>query len=96
MIIMPASRIWILPFILALGGLIGGILVFKWAPEAEGHGTDAAINSFHHKGGFIRRRVPIIKMIASAITIGSRGKRRQRRYRSFDWRRLWICYNRFF
>jgi CIC family chloride channel protein len=33
-------------------------------PEAEGHGTDAAINAYHNKGGFIRGRVPIIKTIA--------------------------------
>ena len=57
----------------ALGGLIAGLLVFTFAPEAEGHGTDAMIDSFHRKKGIIRRRVPIIKTIASAITIGSGG-----------------------
>ncbi len=31
----------------AVGGLISGILVFTWAPEAEGHGTDAMIRAFH-------------------------------------------------
>jgi CIC family chloride channel protein len=43
------------------------------APEAEGHGTDAVIAAFHHKRGFIRSRVPIVKTVASAITIGSGG-----------------------
>ncbi len=57
----------------ALGGLISGLLVFSFAPEAEGHGTDAMIDSFHRKKGVIRRRVPVIKTIASAITIGSGG-----------------------
>ena len=57
----------------ALGGLISGLLVFHFAPEAEGHGTDAMIDSFHRKKGIIRRRVPVIKTIASAITIGSGG-----------------------
>ena len=57
----------------ALGGLISGLLVFSFAPEAEGHGTDAMIDSFHRKKGIIRRRVPVIKTIASAITIGSGG-----------------------
>ena len=57
----------------ALGGLISGLLVFTFAPEAEGHGTDAMIDSFHRKKGVIRRRVPVIKTIASAITIGSGG-----------------------
>ena len=71
--ITPIARPWIIPLICSLGGLIGGLIVFKFAPEAEGHGTDAAINSFHNKQGFIRRRIPLVKMIASAITIGSGG-----------------------
>jgi CIC family chloride channel protein len=43
------------------------------APEAEGHGTDAVIKAFHHLKGRIRRRVPLVKALASAITIGSGG-----------------------
>ena len=57
----------------ALGGLISGLIVFHFAPEAEGHGTDAMIDSFHREKGIIRKRVPIVKTIASAITIGSGG-----------------------
>ncbi len=57
----------------AIGGLLSGILVYRFAPEAEGHGTDAVIRSFHRLKGDIRGRVPIIKTIASAITIGSGG-----------------------
>jgi len=64
---------WMIPIITGVGGLISGLIVYKFAPEAEGHGTDAAIDAFHNKGGFIRRRVPIVKIIASAITIGSGG-----------------------
>ena len=41
----------LLPIVTTLGGLISGILVYKWAPEAEGHGTDAVIDSFHNLGG---------------------------------------------
>ena len=59
--------------IMGLGGLVSGYIVFKWAPEAEGHGTDAAIESFHHGRGLIRARVPIVKTISSAITIGTGG-----------------------
>jgi len=69
----PISRRWMIPIVCTLGGLVSGLLVFKLAPEAEGHGTDAAINSFHNKDGFIRRRVPLVKLVASAITIGSGG-----------------------
>ncbi len=55
------------------GGLISGFLVYTFAPEAEGHGTDAAIDAYHNKGGLIRARVPVIKTIASAITLTSGG-----------------------
>src|SRR5688572_1181308 len=65
------TRGWALPFILAFGGLAAGALVFFFAPEAEGHGTDAAIDSYHRKGGRVRLRVIPVKLVASAITIGS-------------------------
>lgn len=71
--LLPMERPWLLPFVTALGGLISGLIVFNLAPEAEGHGTDAAIEAIHHKAGRIRARIPPIKMIASAITIGSGG-----------------------
>ncbi len=64
---------WLIPVSTTLGGLLAGILVFTVAPEAEGHGTDAAIRSFHRLGGYVRTRVPIVKIIASALTIGSGG-----------------------
>lgn len=72
-IVTPITRRWMIPIICTLGGLLSGLLVFKLAPEAEGHGTDTAINSFHNKEGFIRRRIPLVKLVASAITIGSGG-----------------------
>jgi len=68
----PFNRITLL-FLPALGGLISGWLVYTYAPEAEGHGTDAAIDAYHRKGGFMRGRVPIIKTIASALTLTSGG-----------------------
>jgi CIC family chloride channel protein len=68
----PLKR-WMILWIPALGGLLSGLLVFHFAPEAEGHGTDAMVESFHHKKGIVRKRVPVIKTIASAITIGSGG-----------------------
>ncbi|MGE4539248.1 MAG: chloride channel protein [Desulfovibrio sp.] len=64
---------WIIIPIAGLGGLASGLLVFCIAPEAEGHGTDAMIESFHLRGGYVRKRAPIIKLIASALTIGSGG-----------------------
>ncbi|MEW6516159.1 MAG: chloride channel protein [candidate division FCPU426 bacterium] len=64
---------WLIPLIPALGGLISGVLVFWIAPEAEGHGTDAVIDSFHRGRGLIRARVPLVKTLASAAVIGSGG-----------------------
>jgi len=66
-------RRWVLALLPAVGGLFSGLLVFTFAPEAEGHGTDAAIEAYHHKRGEIRARVPLIKTIASALTIGTGG-----------------------
>ncbi len=66
-------RTWLYLLIPTLGGLAAGLLVFLLAPEAEGHGTDAMIEAFHHAGGYIRKRVPLVKVLASALTIGSGG-----------------------
>ncbi len=74
-VVMPlwsAARPWLLPAITTAGGLLAGIIVFTLAPEAEGHGTDAAIKAFHD-GKPVRARIPLIKLVASAITIGSGG-----------------------
>jgi chloride channel protein, CIC family len=65
--------LWLIPLATTLGGLLSGLLVYTFAPEAEGHGTDAAVEAFHFKGGKVRPIVPLIKVFASAITIGSGG-----------------------
>ena len=49
------------------------INVFTVAPEAEGHGTDSVIAAYHHPQGQIRPRVPLVKIVASALTIGTGG-----------------------
>lgn len=64
---------WLLFLLPAAGGLIAGIIIYTYAPEAEGHGTDAVIDAYNNKRGFIRKRVPIVKAITSMITIGSGG-----------------------
>ncbi len=68
-----SSHPWLIPLVTTVGGLCSGILVYGLAPEAEGHGTDAAIDAFHNKKGEIRSRIPLVKIVASAITIGSGG-----------------------
>jgi chloride channel protein, CIC family len=64
---------WMLPLITGLGGLLVGLITTRFSPESEGHGTDAVIDAYHHKSGNIRARVPLVKGIASSITIGSGG-----------------------
>ncbi len=67
------ARPWAIPLVVGLGALLSGVLVFSLAPEAEGHGTDAAIDAVHHNPRGIRLRAVVVKIIASALTIGSGG-----------------------
>jgi H+/Cl- antiporter ClcA len=67
------ARPWALPWIVGLGALLGAVLVYRFAPDAEGHGTDAAISAVHHNPRGIRFRTVIVKIVASALTIGSGG-----------------------
>lgn len=77
----PAQLIWsssfpqvlILPALLTLGGLAVGALTGAFAPEIAGHGTDATIRAFHRNEGRVRARVPLLKTLASAITLGTGG-----------------------
>jgi len=64
---------WLIPIATTIGGLIVGWLTTTWAPETEGHGTDTVVRAFHRAGGYLRARVAPIKILASAITIGSGG-----------------------
>lgn len=64
---------WWLLVLPALGGLVSGLLVYGLAPEAEGSGTDAVIRAFHQEEGRIRKRVPFVKLLASAVVIGTGG-----------------------
>ncbi len=66
-------RPWVLFLLPAIGGLLSGLIVYTWAPEAEGHGTDAFIDAFHNKQGYIRTRVPFIKGVTSIITMATGG-----------------------
>jgi CIC family chloride channel protein len=70
-------RRWLLVLLPAVGGLISGLLVFRFAPETQGHGIDEMIRSFHGGRGLIRARVPLVKGVATIATLatgGSAGK----------------------
>ncbi len=70
---LPQYRWWLYLLVPTLGGLVSGIIVYTLAPEAEGHGTDAVIRAYHREGGYIRSRVPLVKIVASAVTLGTGG-----------------------
>jgi CIC family chloride channel protein len=67
------SRPWALPLVTTAGALVSALIVAKFAPEASGHGTDSAIEAIHTDPRQIRLRVVLIKMVSSALTIGSGG-----------------------
>jgi CIC family chloride channel protein len=64
---------WLLLAVPVLGGLASGYIVFRYAPEAEGHGTDSVIDAYHRRQGRLRGRVPLVKLLASALTLGTGG-----------------------
>ena len=65
--------LWLIPLVTTAGGLLVGLITTRFAPEAEGHGTDAAVRAFHRQRGALRGRVAPVKLVTSAITIGSGG-----------------------
>jgi CIC family chloride channel protein len=67
------ERPWLLLLVLPLAGLVVGRIVQTFAPEAEGHGTDAVINAYHRDRAVLRKRVVPVKLLTSMITIGSGG-----------------------
>jgi CIC family chloride channel protein len=62
-------RLWI-P---AAGGLVVGPLVYFFAREAKGHGVPEVMESVALRSGIIRKRIVLIKSLASAICIGTGG-----------------------
>ena len=57
----------------AIGGLIYGPLIYKWAREARGHGVPEVMIAVADNGGRIRWQVSVVKALASALCIGSGG-----------------------
>ncbi|MFE0652036.1 chloride channel protein [Streptomyces sp. NPDC059534] len=71
--LVPSDRPWAVPLVAAGGALVATALAVWLAPEARGHGTDAAIAAAHHNPAGMRGRVTVVKLVASALTIGSGG-----------------------
>jgi chloride channel protein, CIC family len=67
------DRAWAIPLVTFGGALLSAWIVATFAPEAEGHGTDNAIEAVHTDPRAIRVRAVLVKMVSSAVTIGSGG-----------------------
>jgi chloride channel protein, CIC family len=57
----------------AIGGLLYGPLIYRWAREARGHGVPEVMIAVADNGGRIRWQVAVVKSLASALCIGSGG-----------------------
>jgi CIC family chloride channel protein len=57
----------------ALGGLLAGPIIAFFAKEAKGHGVPEVMQAIALRGGRIRPRVVVAKVVASALCIGSGG-----------------------
>jgi chloride channel protein, CIC family len=66
-------RPWLLAILPALGALMAGVLSTWFAPETKGGGTDSIIRAFHRDRGEVKRRVPLVKALASLLTLGFGG-----------------------
>jgi CIC family chloride channel protein len=64
---------WLLLIVPATGGLLAGLVIWRFAPETAGAGTGNVIDAFHNHEGRIRRRVPVVKLVATLFTLGSGG-----------------------
>ncbi|MFC1885182.1 chloride channel protein [Thermodesulfobacteriota bacterium] len=57
----------------AAGGIVVGPLVYFLAREAKGHGVPEVMEAVALKSGIIRKRIVLVKSLASAICIGTGG-----------------------
>ncbi|MGE5141272.1 MAG: chloride channel protein [Rudaea sp.] len=57
----------------AIGGLLAGPIIAYFAKEAKGHGVPEVMQAIALRGGRIRPRLVVAKVIASALCIGSGG-----------------------
>ncbi|MFQ6083580.1 MAG: chloride channel protein [Candidatus Aminicenantia bacterium] len=68
------GKTWFLIILIpGIGGLLVGVLIHLGAREAKGHGVPEVMEAALLKGGIIRKRVSIVKALASSLCIGSGG-----------------------
>ena len=67
------SRIYLMPLIPMAGALVSGVLVYLFAREAAGHGVPQVLDAIVRRGGKLRARVGVVKIITSICTVGTGG-----------------------
>jgi chloride channel protein, CIC family len=65
--------VWLVVPIAMLGGLASGWVTRRFAPEAAGSGSDTAIHEYYDACTTVHLRVAIMKILATALTIGTGG-----------------------
>jgi len=69
----PHLGIWSYVFVPIGGALLAGPLIAWFAQEAKGHGVPEVMQALVQRGGKIRPRVAITKIITAALCIGTGG-----------------------
>ncbi|HVB01114.1 MAG TPA: chloride channel protein [Acidimicrobiales bacterium] len=69
----PHLGVYFLLLVPAIGGLLYGPLIDRFAKEARGHGVPEVMYAVSARGGRISPKVAVVKSIASAICIGTGG-----------------------
>jgi CIC family chloride channel protein len=69
----PLFGSWWMFVTIPIGMFLAWLVTALFAPEVAGHGVPQIIAALTVRGGYIRARVPLLKTIATALTIGSGG-----------------------
>jgi len=64
---------YIVIVITSLGGLVVGLVIYFGAREAKGHGVPEVMEAVLLKGGIIRKKVSVVKALASSLCIATGG-----------------------
>ena len=69
----PWLGIWFLLLTPVLAGAVYGPVVYRFAPEARGHGVPEVMYAVGQRGGRIAPQVTLVKALASALCMGGGG-----------------------